>query len=709
MRNRTAVSAWPIAVAAIVALALAACSFIADLDTLSGGGDGDGGSTEVGTELKFFAVGGTARGLEGATVTLAVNGNDFVAVAGDGPFAFPQPFAPGAVYIATVLRPPEGHACTVTNGEGHVASADVTNIVVACPSTNTELTSLSLSTGPLSPAFSRAVTSYAAPATHVPFRGPSTIGVTATTASPGATITIDGAPAASGALTPTAIGGGANTIAVVVQAADGVTKKTYAVALVGEAQEAYVKASNARANSSFGYSIALSADGSTLAIGAQSETSAAIGIDGNQANTSASNAGAVYVFVRSGTTWTQQAYIKASNARAQTSFGWSVALSADGSTLAVGAYRETSAATGIDGDQASTSAANAGAAYLFTRAGTTWSQQAYVKASNARASSSFGYSVTLSADGSTLAVGAPTESSAAVGIAGNQADTSLSNAGAVYVFARSGTTWSQQAYVKASNTRANASFGRSVALSGDAGTLAVGANTESSAATGINGNQADTSAYASGAVYVFTRAGTWSQQAYVKASHPRSGSNFGQSVALSSDGATLAVGAYSESSAATGINGDETDTSAANAGAVYTFARSATTWSQQAYVKASNSRKGWYFGWSVALSSDGNALAVGAWGDGSNASGLNGNQADTSLEQAGAVYVFTRAGTWSQSTYAKASNPAAYNLFGYSVALSSDASTLAGGAYMEWSAATGINGNQKDKSAATAGAVYVFH
>ena len=136
-------------------------------------------------------------------------------------------------------------------------------------------------------------------------------------------------------------------------------------------------------------------------------------------------------------------------------------------------------------------------------------------------------------------MGASGESSNATGINGNQADASASQAGAVYVFTRSGTTWSQQAYVKASNTRANANFGGSVALSGD--TLAVGASGESSNASGINGDQADTSAAQAGAVYVFTRSGTtWSQQAYVKASNTRASARFGFSVALSGD--TLAVG-----------------------------------------------------------------------------------------------------------------------------------------------------------------------
>ncbi len=471
----------------------------------------------------------------------------------------------------------------------------------------------------------------------------------------------------------------------------------------------YIKASNTGANHLFGFSVALSADGSTLAVGARQETSAATGINGDQVNNSAPNAGAVYVFTRNGTTWVQQAYIKASNTGVNDAFGFSVALSSDGSTLAVGAAFESSAATGINGNQADNSASNSSAVYVFTRSGTTWSQQAYVKASNTDTFDEFGFRVALSANGSTLAVGAIDESSSATGINGNQADNSASNSGAVYVFTRSGTTWSQQAYVKASNTDVNDEFGFSMALSGDGSTLAVGALLESSAAIGINGNQADNSALGTGAVYVFTRSGTtWSQQAYIKASNTGRGDEFGSSVALSGDGSTLAVGAFAESSAATGINGNQADNSASVAGAVYVFTRSGTTWRQQAYVKASNTGANDTFGRSITLAPNGSMLAVGAGGESSAATGIGGDQTDDSALSAGAVYVFTLSGTtWSQQSYIKASNTGAGDNFGSSVSLADDG-TLAVGASLEDSAATGVGGNQTDNSASAAGAVYVI-
>src|SRR5262249_30824249 len=154
--------------------------------------------------------------------------------------------------------------------------------------------------------------------------------------------------------------------------------------------QAYVKASNTGSNDEFGYLVTLSADGNTLAVGADGEASSATGINGNQSDNSWSDAGAVYVFVRSAGVWTQQAYVKASNTAAIDYFGSALALSGDGNTLAAGAYAEDSSATGINGNQADNSLSSAGAVYVFVRSGTTWTQQAYVKASNPDAQDGFG-------------------------------------------------------------------------------------------------------------------------------------------------------------------------------------------------------------------------------------------------------------------------------------------------------------------------------
>lgn len=379
-------------------------------------------------------------------------------------------------------------------------------------------------------------------------------------------------------------------------------------------------------------------------------------------------------------------------------------------------------------------------------------QQAYLKASNTDANDHFGSSVAIFGD--TVVIGGEGEASSSVGVNGNQADNSTGNAGAVYVFVRSGTTWTQQAYLKASNTDIGDYFGESVAISGD--TIVVGSENEDSAATGVNGDQTNNSATSSGAAYVFVRnAGIWTQQAYLKASDTASNSYLGYPVAISGDtivagaggrngvggvyvfvrngsswaqqailtasngelndyfggsslgisGDTIVAGASDEDSAATGVNGDQSSNSASNAGAAYVFVRNGTTWTQQAYLKASNTDAGDFFGYSAAIS--GNTIVIGAYGEDSSSAGVNGNQSDNSAMAAGAAYVFVRSGTtWSQEAYLKASNTQAGDAFGGSVAISGD--NIAVGAPFEASSATGVNGNQFDNSAANAGAAYLF-
>ncbi len=405
-------------------------------------------------------------------------------------------------------------------------------------------------------------------------------------------------------------------------------------------QEAYIKASNTGLNDFFGTPLSLSSDGTVLAVGAYHEDSAATGVNGNQSDNSAGFSGAVYVFRRSGGTWAQEAYIKASNTGTGDFFGDSLSLSSDGTVLAVGAISEDSAATGVNGNQSDNSATDSGAVYVFRRSGGTWMQEAYIKASNTDAGDIFGDSLSLSSDGTVLAVSAPREGSAATGIDGNQSDNSAGLGGAVYVFRRSGSTWTQEAYIKASNTDANDLFGATLLLSHDGTMLAVGAPNEDSAATGVDGNQSDNSIADSGAVYIFRRSGgTWMQATYLKASNTDAGDRFGgRSIAFSSDSTVLAVGAI-EDSAATGIDGDQSDNSATNSGAVYIFRRSGGTWMQATYVKAPNTDPSDGFGSSLALSSDGTVLVVGANGESSAATGVGGNQSDNSKNGSGAVYV----------------------------------------------------------------------
>jgi uncharacterized repeat protein (TIGR02543 family) len=468
-------------------------------------------------------------------------------------------------------------------------------------------------------------------------------------------------------------------------------RSTYAASVTS--QPAYVKASNTEAEDEFGRSVAVSGD--TVVVGAQRENSNAVGVNGNQADNSARDSGAVYVFVRSSGGWIQQAYLKASNARGGSKFGQSVAISGD--TIVVAAPREGLLdALNANADQGN-GPIGIGAVYVFVRSSGTWSQQAYLKSSG-----SAGLGDSLAISGDTVVAGARGDASNAVGVNSRRpANSKAVNSGAAYIFVRNAGAWSQQAYLKASNTGKFDEFGGSVAVSGD--TVVVGACNEESNAMGVNGNQVDNSAFLNGAAYVFVRSnGTWSQQAYLKASNRSE--NFGCSVAVSGD--TVVVGAIGENGNAVGVNGNQSDYGAAISGAAYVFVRRSGKWSQQAYLKASNTGTLDQFGSSVATSGD--TIVVGAFQESSNAVGVNGNQANNRASASGAAYVFVRrSGTWRQQAYLKASNTGADDYFGSSVAVSGD--TVVAGASEEDSSSIGINSISNDAGTADgSGAAYIF-
>lgn len=454
----------------------------------------------------------------------------------------------------------------------------------------------------------------------------------------------------------------------------------------------YFKASQPDSYDLFGWTMSLSGDGNTLAVGAIQEDSAATGIDGDAADDSAEDSGAVYVFARQAdASWRQQAYVKASNTDAGDMFG-TPALSADGNTLAVGASRE---ASGSEDDPSDNSAESSGAVYVYTRSAEgVWSQEAYLKSATPDEGGYFGLAVSLSADGNTLAVGVP-----------------LSGAGAVQVFQREAGAWQRHSVITASGGEQGDVLGVSVALSADGATLATGAIYEDGGTAGINGDEADNSAENAGAIYVFSLSGSeWQQEAYLKPDNPDADDNFGGRLALSGNGLVLAAGVDEEDSSATGINGDGTDNSADEAGAAYVFVRSGGGWMQDAYIKATNTGAGDEFGAAVALNQDGSVLAVGSEAESGSGTGLAGDPEDDSAFASGAAYVFRRGSDgWEQQAYVKASNTDDdEDDFGTNLGLSADGEVLAVAAYGEDSAATGVNGDQSDKSLEWAGAVYLY-
>jgi hypothetical protein len=289
-----------------------------------------------------------------------------------------------------------------------------------------------------------------------------------------------------------------------------------------------------------------------------------------------------------------------------------VAVAVSGDTAVVGANAADTPA-----------GSNVGSAYVFVRSAGTWALQAKLTAADAAAVDNFGISVAISGD--TAVVGAYLDSTPAG-----------SNAGSAYVFVRSAGTWAQQQKLTAADAAAGDRFGISVAVSGD--TAVVGAYLDDAPA-GMD----------SGSAYVFVRsAGTWAQQQKLTAADAADGDSFGVSVAVSGD--TAVVGAYLDDAPA-----------GTNAGSAYVFVRSAGTWAHQQKLAADDAAAVDNFGMSVAVSVD--TAVVGAHLEG----GTN----------AGSAYVFVRsAGTWAQQQKLAASDAAANDNFGASVAVSGDTAVV---------------------------------
>jgi len=349
-------------------------------------------------------------------------------------------------------------------------------------------------------------------------------------------------------------------------------------------------AEDSASNDFFGFSIALSED--TAVIGALRDDDN--GVD----------SGSVYVFTRFGTNWSQQTKFTAADSGAGDEFGGQVAL--DGDIAVIGARHDDD--KGVD----------SGSAYVFTRSGTAWSDQAKLTASDGAAGDEFGYSVAISGD--TAVIGAPRD------------DDKSDDSGSAYVFTRSGSTWSQQAKLDATDGAAGDVFGISVAISGD--TVVIGADL-----TDEKGSN-------SGAAYVFSRSGnTWSQHVKLTADDGAAGDLFGIRVTLSGD--TAVIGAARDDD-----KGDES-------GAAYVFIRSGIEWVQQAKLSATDGVANDRFGTRVAIY--GNTAVIGA---------ILG---DATSNKSGSAYVFKRSGSsWSQQAKLAASDGAADDVFGWSVALYGD-------------------------------------
>lgn len=380
-------------------------------------------------------------------------------------------------------------------------------------------------TTPLSPMFAPPVTSYAL---NVGFLLPR-VQIAATGMVTTSTVTVNGATVGAGIPSAPIALAGTTTIPVRVTPAMGAGTAgdyslaiTRAAAIVATPQQLYAHAPGS--DDRFGTAVDLWGD--TLVVGAPLEDGGATGV-GGAVDEAVTNAGAAYVFQRTGNTWSAGVYLKASTPSSGATFGRAVSVWGD--TIAVGAENDDDVV------------ADSGTVYIFTRVAGVWTPTATIKAPMPGTGDRFGGSVALHGD--TLVVGASGEDSGATSVGGSQADNSRPDAGAAYVFVRTGTTWSLQSYLKASNTDADDFFGWSVAISGDV--VVVGAWQEDGAATTVNGDAASNAAGDAGAAYVYRRTGTtWAPEAYLKYAQQTAGAQAGFSVDIWAD--TIAVGAWAD-------------------------------------------------------------------------------------------------------------------------------------------------------------------
>jgi hypothetical protein len=297
-----------------------------------------------------------------------------------------------------------------------------------------------------------------------------------------------------------------------------------------------------------GFSVSLSRDGNTAVVGGDADNN---------------YAGAAWVYTRSGQAWSQQAKLIGTGAIVpySTQQGFSVSLSDDGNTAIVGAVGDNS---GI------------GAAWVFTRSGDVWTQQAKLIGAGAIGAADQGYSVSLSGDGNTAIVGGAEDND---------------EVGAAWVFTRSDRAWSQQAKLVGTGALGNARQGVSVSLSDDGNTAIVGAPHDNG--EGIY--------FGVGAAWVFARSGhVWRQQAKLVGTEVVGSAWQGQSVSLSGDGRTAIIGGFEDNNFT---------------GAAWVFTRSGSAWNQQAKLVGTGATGNANQGQSVALSGDRTTAIAGGYSD----------------------------------------------------------------------------------------------
>jgi hypothetical protein len=391
-------------------------------------------------------------------------------------------------------------------------------------------------------------------------------------------------------------------------------------------------------NDYLGWSVSISADGKYAIVSVHGDDHGGY-----------TGAGSAQVYFWDGYSWGWQAELLHPTPAQDDEFGYSVSISADGTYALVGA-RYT------DPVVADVQYLGAGSAHVFVRDGTSWTHQKELLHPNLVANDNFGWSVSISADGTRALVGARYD----------EPPSGVSGEGSAHVFVRDGTSWTHQAELLHPDPRQNDWLGYSVSISADGNYAFVGARGDDLFG-GFN----------HGSAHVYFWDGTsWTHQAQLEHPDPQVYDHFGISVSISADGTYALVGAYQ----------DDTVLGGSNAGSAHVFVRDGTSWDHQAELLHPNPAENDYFGWSVAISGDGKYALVGTPYD------------DPVATNAGSAHVFVRDETsWTYHKEIIGPDPEENGQFGISVSISAD-----GNAFI-------VGANRDDPVATDAGLAHVYN
>jgi hypothetical protein len=585
-------------------------------------------------------VGGTLSGLAGGTLELRNNGADALSLSADGNFAFAQALPDGAMYDVTVHAQPAGRVCTLSGASG-VVSAAVTSVVALCaadPSTVAPPIPAPPTVGYAPKSF---LFSWPAIANASYYRLGEDPGATGSF-----TVLADNLGSTTYALQELALAQPPAAWRYALQACNANGCSPWSLPVTADAKRAigYFKPKAPTGIRNFGQGVALSPDGSLMAVGASAivelftrsagqwqwvqtlsfqvasyprpvisdDGTLLVGMFGHDG--AFDDQGLVQVFSRTPSGWTQADDWNPPTPRYLGNFGAFLGISRDSTVAVVGEY------VGPKG----------GSFHVYRKSGGTWAKEATIEPEHSQPGGLFGVQAKISADASTIVVGAQYEHS---GSLTDETDTSAANAGAAFVYGYdTGTgTWTKRAYLKAPVPGADDLFGASTAISGDGDTVVIGAR-----------NAAVAGALRAGVAYVFRRnAGAYTLAQTIPAPQPTPNATFGGfGMALTPDGTVLGIAARGDSSSGTGVDADATQGAALTAGAVHMYRLAGAQFAHARYLKAPNTGSGDSFGDVIDITADGRTIAVGAMGEASAASGIGGDQSDNSSFNRGAAYLY---------------------------------------------------------------------